>query len=222
MDVVHIPNETFKEAPKGEKARMLAYDVLCHLHKPVYNLEIGTGEYFRAKDMDREKHASVCSVLQKGAKCQVCAKGALMVSKIHLGEDITFDSTYYAHIDADDADLILSDYFSAEVADNIESLFEATIMGNHATLSSREVDIFEEYIWSLEEDFPNKSKEEVALEQIMRNFLFNGKIDLRKHPHPDNNINMDKEKYCIGFEDEKNSINLLKKKRAKTEAVEVI
>lgn len=211
MRIVPIPPDVFEKANKTQKACLLAYDVLCQLIQPRFNLQVETGDYFELYGEDHEalkdcrigkedsfgvKAYSARKVLESQAKCHVCAKGALIVSKVTLNGDMEFG---YGTMDVDEINKALAEYFDLRTADDIESLFEKHSFGD-STIPDSQLVHFGCFTHVLADGLIGHTAEEIKLAEIMRNYLFNGEINVERHPRIDNDVKIDKRNYRIYFE----------------------
>jgi hypothetical protein len=118
-------NKAFNKLSKDKKRIAIAEDVLLQLKLKKYNVE--SGIYCDLHNINTDKIAESSSNLQllikeKGNNCNVCAMGALFMSKVNKGDKCTIKQ--YENIESDKIVNNLKGIFSEKELRSIEFAFE--------------------------------------------------------------------------------------------------
>jgi len=178
-EAIEKRNEAFWKLPAAEQRVAIAQDVLNELSARRMNAKrdiyVYFGDYCLPKGSEED---SLQDHLEKMPSCDVCAKGALFVSAVRLGNRFKCGEIVDGVIDEDDINYVdfsnfkdfLRDIFSSEQLELIEYVFERGIIGDVDSAEITKADAFIDHYLSKD---ANWADDEAMMIAIMKNIIKN-------------------------------------------------
>jgi len=162
-------NKKFKKLNKAGKRVAIAKDVIKSLSEKI--IKANSGNYISNARWGLEEDDQIQGTILGGETCNVCAMGAILISKARLCNDVKFSDIQSTTKKARKGGLIvynLKGLFSVKQLRLIEVAFEGSVYEEGCNLSQKNIDkaklIYDKYYF---ED------EEINLIAIMKNIIKN-------------------------------------------------